>query len=210
MYPEASILLPTASFPPVSYFVLLTLGKKIFIEQMETFPKQTYRNRCEILTSSGILNLVVPVSKPGGNHTITKDVRLTYRERWNLHHWKSIQTAYRSSPYFNYYSDIIEPLFNRKYNTLTEYNLSALTILKKILGVDFDLEFTTDYLKDPGDLKDYRALFSPKQKISSFFLPEYPQVFSHKFGFTRDLSILDLVFNLGPQSIDYLKKVNYT
>lgn len=209
MNPEASVLLPTASFPPISYFVLLTSGKKIFIEQMETFPKQTYRNRCEILTASGKLNLVVPVSKPGGNHTITKDVRLAYRERWNLHHWKSIQTAYRSSPYFNYYSDIIEPLFNRKYDTLTEYNLSALTILKKILDVDFDLEFTTDYLKDPGDIRDYRALFSPKQKMNNIFLPEYPQVFSHKFGFTRDLSILDLIFNLGPQSIDYLNKVNY-
>jgi hypothetical protein len=171
---------------------------------METYPKQTYRNRCEIMTSNGRLNLIVPVTKPFGNHTLTKDITICYREPWQEHHRKSIQTAYRSAPYFTYYSDIILPLFLLREESLVVLNEKILQVLLKITGLNPSRQFTRDFIKNPDDLPDYRQEFEPGGGNSSQRLQEYPQVFSHKHGFTGDLSILDLIFNLGPDSRGYL------
>jgi hypothetical protein len=198
------ILLPTAYFPPVSYFLDMTEYKQVFIEQMETFPKQTFRNRCEIMTSSGKLSLIVPVTKPNGNHTMTKDIEICYREPWQKHHWKTIQTAYRSSPYFRYYEEIIQAVFVNQERLLIEMNDKILGILKKILGINMSWVFTQEYLRDFQGIIDQRLVYKPGKRIVSENFPEYPQVFSYKSGFIKDLSILDLVFNLGPDSTGYL------
>lgn len=199
------IVLSTAYFPPISYFTFLAKSGKVFIEQMETFPKQTCRNRCEILTAAGKMKLVVPVSKPSGNHTLTREIIISYRENWPLHHWKSIQSAYRSSPYFNYYEDVIGPLFGMKEQRLIDHNHKILNALLKILGLNPEIEFTADYFHEPEGLTDLRRKISGKKKITGRdFLP-YPQVFNYKTGFIPDLSILDLLFNLGPEANAYLQ-----
>jgi len=198
------VLLPTSYFPPISYLATVTKYREIFIEQMETYPKQTYRNRCEIMTSSGKLNLIVPVTKPFGNHTLTKDITICYREPWQEHHRKSIQTAYRSTPYFTYYSDLIMPLFLLREESLVVLNEKILEVLLKIIGLNSLMQFTQDFIKKPENLPDLRQEFKPGKKSSGQKLQEYPQVFSHKHGFTSDLSILDLIFNLGPDSRGYL------
>ncbi len=198
------VLLPTSYFPPISYMAIVTMFHEILIEQMETYPKQTYRNRCEIMTSSGKLNLIVPVTKPFGNHTLTKDIEICYREPWQQHHRKSIQTAYRSAPYFNYYWDIILPLFHQKERSLVVLNEKILELLIKIIGLSTSRQFTRDFIKKQDDVLDLRQTFKPGKENSDQRLPDYPQVFSHKHGFTGDLSILDLIFNLGPESKGYL------
>jgi hypothetical protein len=200
---SATVLLSTSYFPPISYMAILAKHKDIIIEQMETYPKQTYRNRCEIMTSSGKLDLIVPVSKPSGNHTITKYVEISYREAWKQHHWKSIRTAYRSSPYFNYYADLIHPLFITKDKYLIELNFKVLTLLNKIIGINTTFSFTEDYIKDNEGIMDLRMKMKPGKMVVSD-LKEYPQVFSHKSGFIKDLSVLDLIFNIGPESKGYL------
>ena len=201
------LLLSTAYFPPVSYFIHLAQNGPAIIEIMETFPRQTYRNRCEILTSSGKLNLVVPVSKPDGNYTITRDIQISYREKWNRHHWKSIQTAYRSSPYFNYYADIFHPLFLSEENSLIDHNQHILRIILKLLDLDISPVYSQEYLKNTDGILDLREEISPKRRQRVPGIKRYQQVFSHKSGFVEDLSILDLIFNLGPEATDYLRKV---
>ena len=207
MINPANILLPTAYFPPVSYFAHMIRSSKAYIEQMETYPKQTYRNRCEIMTSAGKHSLVIPVTRPDGNHTITRDIEICHRERWQQNHWKSIQTAYSSSPYFNYYADIIQPLFDLKETSLIAHNQKILLVICKIAGIKPSLAITKDYVKKPGELIDLRLEISPKKKQSGMSFPEYPQVFSHKYGFIQNLSILDLMFNLGPETSDYLGRI---
>jgi hypothetical protein len=207
MVNAANILLPTAYFPPMSYFVYLIQNEKALIEQMETYPKQTYRNRCEIMTSAGKLALVVPVIKPNGNHTLTKDIEICYREPWQQHHWKSIQTAYRSSPYFNYYSDILQPLFEESETSLIIHNQKVLSSICSIIGIDLSLTFTEDYIKIPVDFIDLRKEMTPKKQRTGISFPEYPQVFGHKFGYIEDLSVLDLLLNLGPDVNRYLQSI---
>jgi hypothetical protein len=204
MFGSEKILLPSAYFAPISYMALVAQKQEIFIEQMETFPRQTYRNRCEILTSAGKLKLVIPVSKPNGNHTITRNIEISYREPWQQHHWKSMQSAYRSSPYFNYYSDILQPIFEEREKLLIDLNQKALSTICRIIGINLSLSFTDDYIKNPENVSDLRSEFTPKRKGIVKIFPEYPQVFSHKSGFMKNLSVLDLIFNLGPEAKGYL------
>ena len=202
-----NILLPTAYFPPVSYFVLLLRHNAIYIEQMETFPKQTYRNRCEIMTASGKAKLIVPISKPYGNHTLTRDIEISYREPWREQHWKALLSAYSSSPFFSYYADMVQPLFTFRETNLLNHNQGILQVVCGLIGIDPRVELTKDYIKEPLELSDYRKKFSPKNKLQVVEFPRYPQVFEHKYGFIPDLSILDVLFNLGPEVQRYLEKL---
>lgn len=201
------ILLPTAYFPPISYFVHMIRSKVIYIEQMETFTKQTYRNRCEIMTASGKSSLVVPVTKPQSNHTMTKQVEICYREHWQEQHWKTLQTDYRSSPFFNYYTDILEQLFETQETSLINNNHNILKTISALLGIDLSIQFTQDYERKPESMLDLRSAISPKKYQSFNQFPKYPQVFDYKYGFVPDLSILDLLFNLGPDARNYLERL---
>lgn len=147
---------------------------------------------------------MVPVSKPNGNHTLTKDIRICYREPWQQHHWKSIRTAYSSSPYFHFYADSLEPLFNLRETSLIALNHKILTVVCLITGISISVEYTTEYFRNLPDQQDLRSSISPKKKSRLMFPGEYPQVFSHKHGFMPDLSILDLLFNVGPGAKRFL------
>ncbi len=204
---NCSSLFSTAYFPPVSYVAAMLESDSIVVEQYETFPKQTYRNRTVIATANGLLGLTVPVVRTNGNHTYTKDMAICYNENWALKHWRAIESAYNSSPYFLYYKDEVEVILNKQHATLIDLNMDILTFVFKKLKVKKEVILSDDYISQIGEgTIDYRNHFSPKNK-ELLSLPEYDQVFEDRYGFQSDISILDLIFNLGPDSLGYLKEV---
>jgi hypothetical protein len=207
------ILLSTAYFPPISWMAVAMQSDRIAIEIHETYPKQTYRNRCNIATSSGVLSLTVPVNRVNGNHTKTCDILTDNSGNWQLLHWRSIVTAYNKSPYFLHYRDFIEPILFKKHEFLIDLNLELLITLMKALQIrNKEMFFTSQYEFKPG-FQDLRNSFHPKQekyKGIKVELPRYIQAFEENHGFIPDLSILDLIFNLGPEANQYLAKVKFS
>ena len=202
-----SLLLPEAYFPPILQYALMAEGKPVCFEQMETFPKQTFRNRCDIMTATGKTSLVVPVSRPRGNHTRTAEIRISFREPWQRTHWRALQASYNSSPYFAYYTGKIEPLIFQKEEVLLQFNHHIINELNILLGIRADISYTENYIKSSDAATDFRTLISPKKAFTQSIFPAYPQVFSHLHGFIPGLSILDLLFNLGPESKQYLERL---
>ena len=197
-------VLPIFYLPPVSWFAeFLKDENEILLEQHENFPKQTYRSRCNIYGANGKLALILPIHHNGKR--AMKDLELSYAEDWQKLHWKSIKIAYQSSPYFEFYEDKLKQIFSVQPTSLIEFNLNALKIILQILKVEKDFSLTTEFEKTP-DVVDLRERFSAK-KESEYHLPEYYQTFSDKLGFIKDLSILDVVCNIGPESATYIKKV---
>lgn len=201
-------LFSTAYFPPISYVAAMLDKPVVLVEQYETFPKQTYRNRAVVATANGLLPLSVPVIRTNGNHTYTKDMDICYNENWAAKHWRAIESAYNSSPYFLYYKDDVEAILNKKHRTLLELNMDILAFVFKKLKVTKEIILSTDFVvvDANADIEDYRNRFSPKNK-EIIQLSPYDQVFEDRFGFVPNLSILDLLFNMGPDSLGYLKEV---
>jgi hypothetical protein len=199
------LLLSTAYFPPVSWFVFLNHHSRIMIESQETYPKQTYRNRCRILGPNGLQILSVPVSKPNGNSSKTTQVLVSSDDHWKRIHWRAIKTAYNASPFFLYYRDRIEKeLFSPHYK-LFDLNISLIRLLLDFLDIQVNIEFTDVFNKDAVNCTDLRTQIHPKKKLLvSRSLPRYTQVFGERYGFVPDLGIIDLLFNEGPASKDYL------
>lgn len=198
------ILLPLFYLPPISWFsVFLRENAEIVFEQFESFPKQTYRNRTAVYGANGRLLLIIPV-KHNGTRTIN-EIEVSHRDSWEKIHWKSIKTAYQRSPYFEYYEDQLEQIFNFKTNSLFAFNLNALKIIQKILKTEKGYSLTEEYFRNPTE-ENYREKFSPK-KEQEFILEEYYQTFTEKFGFQEDLSIIDLLCNKGPESLTYIKNI---
>ena len=155
-------VLPLAYFPPISYYVYLLRSPGAEIEIRETFPKQTYRNRCNILTANGVLPLVIPVNKPDGNHTLTKDIRISYRENWPVKHWRSLESSYSSAPFFLFYRDRIGKLFMKHYNLLTDWDMRTFKEVNMILDIGTEISFTGSYTKYISGRTDLRISLSPK------------------------------------------------
>lgn len=198
------ILLPIFYLPPISWFSeFLKEENEVVLEQFENFPKQTYRNRTNVYGANGKLSLIIPIHHTG--ERCIKNLEISYVEDWQKLHWKSIKIAYQSSPYFEYYEDKLKQIFSVQPTSLIEFNLNALKIILQILKVEKDYSLTTEFEKTP-DAVDLRERFSAK-KESEYHLPEYYQTFSDKLGFIKDLSILDVVCNIGPESATYIKKV---
>ena len=189
----------TAYFPCISYMARFLAEDQPWIEVCETYHKQTYRNRCRVMTANGVENLSVPVVKVHGNHTMTKDVVVSYKEHWQQIHRRCLESAYKAAPYFDHYYDFIRPIFETRFERLIDLNDAALQAILKMLKVKREIVHTTDYLKTVEN--DYRETFSPKTIPDSSLFPNYYQVFSAKFPFEPDLSILDLLFNEGPNAI---------
>jgi hypothetical protein len=166
------------------------------IEICETYHKQTYRNRCRVMTANGVESLSVPVVKVNGNHTMTQDVVISYKQHWQQIHRRCLESAYKAAPYFDHYFDYLKPLFDTRFERLIELNDAALKAILKMLKVEKGIVYTTDYVKTTEN--DLREAFSPKTIPNPNSFPEYYQVFSTKFPFAPDLSILDLLFNEGP------------
>ena len=203
-----TLLLPTSFLGPIEYFYFLNRATNVMIEQHETWPKQTYRNRTVIVTDKGILPLIIPVTKVDGNHTKTKDITISFRENWPVKHWRSIETAYQNSPYFLYYSDKIKELFFSNMPNLVEFNTALTKVVCEIIGIKTDIRLSSRFTRFPDDaVTDLRVKISPKQPASYLKFPEYTQVFSDRQPFIPNAGILDLLFCLGPESLSYLNKI---
>ncbi len=198
---ENEILISTAYCPNIEYFRCITSAQKIIIEQYESFPKQTFRNRCTIYSANGVLSLYVPLHKNNGEKT--SDVRIAYTESWMLKHWRAIESAYNSSPYFLYYKDEFRDILFKKYERLLDLNTEILHFLLKKLKLNKDIQFSADFRKPQDEVFDFRYRFSPKTEPQGCF-KEYYQVFEEKSGFQPNLSMLDLLFNEGPQAIHFV------
>ena len=195
-------LFSTAYFPCISYMARFLKDTSPAIEIYETYHKQTYRNRCCVMTANGTQSLTVPVIKVNGNHTMTKDMAVSYVEPWQQIHRRCLESAYKAAPYFDHYYDYLRPVFEEHFEHLIDLNDTALRAVLKMLKVDKDIAHTTDYVKSTDN--DLREAFSPKAKVDPSLFPKYYQVFSAKFPFVPDLSILDLIFNEGPESSSFL------
>ncbi len=199
-------LLTTAYFAPVQYYSKFIDSSNVSVEIFDTYMKQTYRNRCVIYTANGAMPLSVPIVKISGK-VLTKDVKIGYSEDWRKNHFKAIESAYRSSPYYEYYIHDIEPIFLKKHNFLIDLNNEIHNVLSSILELDVVYNYTEDFVQPNSlDCLDYRELISPKSKIidADFKQKEYHQVFTEKHGFIPNLSVLDLIFNEGPNSYSCL------
>lgn len=199
------ILLPACYLPPVSYFHAISENYPVIIlDQCENFPKQTYRNRASIATANGILDLTVPIQHGRKEHGAMKDVKINYDHDWQRLHWLSIQTAYRSSAYFEFYEDIFVPFYERKHEFLFDFNLKQLELILKVLKLDRTIELSQVYENDyPAEL-DFRKSIHPKKPSVNQNPKPYYQVFDEIQGFKADVSIIDLLFNQGPQSKIFL------
>jgi hypothetical protein len=201
---EKGAIFPLFYHPPIEFVTRLIQHKdNILFDKHEHFPKQTFRNRASVHSANGKLDLIVPVIKGSNVHTPVKDVRISYEFDWQRQHRMSLQTAYRSSAYFEYYEDDLMPFYERKWNFLYDYNEEILQFLLKALKVTISYNFTSEYKHSYPELDDYRESIHPKKEPSTE-LKRYFQVFEEKNGFLPNLSILDLLFNQGPQSTKYL------
>jgi len=203
-----SKIFPTAYMPPVLYFALLLPCDTVVIEAQETFPKQTWRNRAAILSAQGVLNLSIPVIKPHGNKTITADIQIDTTQKWQNNHWRAIESAYNKSPYFLYYKDAIKALIYSDEKSLLAYNNAFLRFFLACFKMEKEIVFTEEYRFVPED-EDLRLRLTPKKPFlrSSEQFPAYYQVFSDRFPFVPNLSVLDLLVNEGPDGVGYLREV---
>lgn len=194
-------IFPLFYLPPVSYFTLLKENNFEFdLEKFEHFPKQTYRNRATIASPNGSLDMVIPITKGSKLHTPYKDVKISYEDRWQRLHWLSMQTCYRSSAYFEFYEDGLAPFYEKKYEFLFDYNYDMLSWLFKQLKLTSPLNTTASYETDINI--DYRNVMT-KKEIPAIQTKPYFQVFSDRNEFIPNLSIVDLLFNQGPQAKNY-------
>ena len=198
-----ALLLSTAYFAPVHFYTRYLHHSEVYLEQFENFTKQTYRNRCLILGGNGPISLVIPVVKGRGPKILIKDLQISYEENWQRNHWQTIVSAYNSSPYFEYYQDELYPFFERKTKYLLDYNLQIHKQLCDFFEIENKIRLTEDFEKVPKNTVNLRDGISPKLKHNpdTEFQPRtYTQVFSEKYGFLSNLSILDLLFNEGPNA----------
>ncbi len=198
--------LPSSYFAPILQFAIITPTNEYHIEAKEHYMKQSYRNRFEIYGANGLLSLSVPVKK-WNNHTLIEKIEVSYDEDWQQLHWRSIESAYRASPFFEFYEEEIKPLIFSKEINLLKRNHLIERVINKIIGIKATVEFTSIY---ESQAPDWRTTITPKNKVEleSIAIPKYIQVFEDKHGFIPNLSILDLLFNLGPESKLYLKQLN--
>lgn len=200
-----NVIVSTAYLPPISFFKIAKRCKNITIEACETYVKQTYRNRCEILTANGVLPLSIPVIKINGNGTQIKDIKIDNSTKWRKEHWRAIESAYRSSAFFELIADYFTPYYSKPWEFLWDYNLSIIYTIIEILELDVYIDETTQFKREYPEALDYRNTINPKNKISIYDdNKEYYQVFASKFGFAPHLSIFDLLSNCGMESILYL------
>lgn len=197
-------IFPLFYLPPAEYFNKLQLTEEnVLIERFEHFPKQTYRNRCSIQSPNGKLDLIVPVIKGSKNHTVVKDVKISYDFNWQRLHWMSLQTSYRSSAYFEFYEDEFAPFYEKRWDYLFDYNLEVFALLLKFLKLNVSWSFTEKYENEYDGFNDFREIIHPKV-YSDYPAKPYFQVFEDRHGFMPNLSIVDLLFNQGPQAVKFI------
>jgi len=210
---KTEVLLSSAYLAPIQYFTKLIRYPQIYIEYCESYLKQTYRNRTVILAANGPLQLSIPVADGPRAKGPIKDLKLSYEQPWQLMHWRGISSAYNSSPFFEYYADDLSPFFHeKKWKYLFDFNLEIQNTVLKAINLDVTIKPTLDYYpkgQAPETTDDFRYTIHPKHQNQEadphFFPTPYTQVFNEKWGFVPNLSILDLLFSEGPETISNLR-----
>lgn len=200
-------IFPTCYFPSVAMTAAMVQKRdnsRLLVEQHETFPKQTYRNRTIIITANGPMTLSVPVVRTNGNHTFTKDITISYAEKWNIIHWRAIESAYNASPYFLYYRDEVEQILMQRYCRLIDLNETIMLFLAKKFKKEWEIVYTSEFLRCDNYYLDYRDSYSYKHPEALPHFEKYHQVFDDRLTFNSNVSILDLLFNMGPETTAYL------
>ena len=201
------LLLSTTYFGPIQWYQKLYRAESVQIERWESFQKQTYRNRCIIATTNGSQALTVPIERQFTINCI-KDIRISDHGNWRHLHWNALQSAYGESPFFDYYQDDIRPFFEQRWDYLLDFNEAIREKMCELIDiqpkVDYSKKFTVYSLS--SCVPDYRMVIRPKnpEPDPDFTPKRYYQVYEQKHGFLPNLSILDLLFNMGPESIFYL------
>lgn len=196
-----TVCLTTAYLALVEYYSVLTKADSVFLEYFDSYVKQTYRNRCQIATANGIMTLSIPVEKTNGEKILTRDVRISLHNNWQLHHWRSIESAYNSTPFFEYYKDDLLPFYEKKWTFLWDFNLEIQAKVMELLDIQLELKFTKEYKTELNEnILDLRERIHPKKKDETGSFRPYYQIFYRRFGFQKNLSIIDLLFNMGNES----------
>jgi hypothetical protein len=195
-------LLHPTYFPSISHFAVMAQSGKIVLELEDNFQKQTNRNRMYIYSPNGIQMLNIPIKHSTSAHQKTRDIQLDTAFDWQKQHFKSLEAAYRNSPFFEFFEDDLQPIFEQRHTFLMDLNLQTMEIVAKCLGMKFEFTQSEEYVKDPIQT-DFRSLVNGKKDRSEF--ESYPQVFEEKFEFINNLTVLDLLFNEGRHSLSYLK-----
>ena len=205
----SKFLIHPSYFPSIATFAVLA-QKDIVWEAHDIFQKQTYRNRCYICTDQGKHMLNIPIKHVGGNEGRQKyrEVQLDHSSNWLKQHWRTLETAYRTSPFFEYYEDDLKPLFETQLPDLFDFNLRTIQVVSNCLGIAFTSKQTSNFEMSPNGFQDLRFLVNAKKTIVSGKFPEYTQVFGERHGFLSNLSILDLLFNEGTNAAPYLQSLS--
>ena len=199
------ILIHPTYFPSISTYIAMAKADSITLEMEDNFQKQTNRNRMYIYSANGLQLLNIPVKHLKNSHQMSKDIQLETEFDWQKQHFKSLEAAYRSSPFFEFFEDILMPVFEKDYKFLMDLNLDTMEIISKCIGLKTSFSKTEEFQKET-DLVDFRNLAAGKKDQTQ--ITPYTQVFGEKYGFLNNLSILDLLFNEGRYSLDYLKSQN--
>jgi hypothetical protein len=194
-----TVLLSTAYLPNVHYLSQVINFDTIVIEKHENFVKQTYRNRCDIATASGKLSLSIPLIKQADKELIS-DKKISYAEDWQKQHWRTIVSAYKNSPYFEFFEDEFKPFYENQFEFLLDYNTQLLQTIFHTLRIKMQIDFTTQFELNPASSIDLRSLSEVQTNVP--LIKPYYQVFADKIGFTPNVSCLDALFNIGLNSID--------
>ena len=201
------LIIESQYFLPIDVIKIIILRTHFKIDVYEQFKKASFRNRCMILGSNGIIPLSVPIVGGRSQKICTKDVKIDYSENWQRSHRRSLESSYNKSPFYSFYKSSIDALLSDKKKYLIDLNYSILMGLSNLLNISIEIEFTSEYIVRYDDEMDFRNKLLPKnfQADMGFNSPRYSQVFEERFGFQRNLSILDLLFCEGPNALNLLQ-----
>ena len=201
---ENIVLLECENFPCIAWYKMFLRNENIQIEQHEYFVRKSFRNRTVIAGPNGLITLSIPLKGGRNQKNVMKDIEISYDENWQTVHWKTIESCYRRSPYFEYYAEDIKMLFEKKHHFLVDYNIQCLQLVNQLLQVKKELVLTEKYEKIPLDIwVDARNVFDENTDMQ---LPSYIQVFQDRIGFKSNLSILDMLFCDGKMLVEKLRK----
>ena len=204
-----TILLGSAYLAPVEYYAKLFACSQAYIEQYDHYTKQTYRNRCVVAGANGPLSLSIPTEKGPEEKCLMKDIRISDHGNWRHTHWNAFVASYKQSPFFDYYADEFNAFFYKKYEFLFDFNLDLCRWICHQIDMEPVMIPTTDYVPQPEAMDDFREVIHPKVDAAvadhEFVARPYYQVFEQKHGFQPNLSIIDLLFNMGPESLLVLR-----